>query len=131
MSGGPRPRTLLAAQGTYYLATGVVPFVSRRAFQAVTGPKADWWLVQSVSVLVDAVGAGLVTAAVRDRVTPELMAVAAGSSIGLAAVESVHVLRGRIARVYLLDAALQAGFAAAGMVACVRRTSEDPLTSRA
>ena len=52
-------RKSLLAQGAYYLGTGVAPFVSRRAFEAVTGPKKEWWLVETVGVLVTAVGAGL------------------------------------------------------------------------
>ena len=42
-----RDRVLLA-QGGYYVATGVAPFISRRLFEAITGPKSDWWLVQTV-----------------------------------------------------------------------------------
>jgi H+/Cl- antiporter ClcA len=66
-----RRRTLFA-QGVYYTVTGVVPFVSRDAFEAVTGPKREWWLVQTVAALVTAVGGGLLGASVRDRATPEL-----------------------------------------------------------
>jgi hypothetical protein len=59
----PRPERdrPLIAQGGYYVATGVAPFVSRRLFERVTGPKADWWLVQTVGVLVTAAGAGMVS----------------------------------------------------------------------
>ena len=51
-------RRTLAAQGVYYVATGAAPFVSRRAFEAVTGPKREWWLVQTVGGLVTAIGGG-------------------------------------------------------------------------
>src|SRR3954453_8582479 len=43
-------RRVLLLQGGYYVLTGVAPFVSRRAFERVTGPKAEWWLVQTVAV---------------------------------------------------------------------------------
>jgi hypothetical protein len=46
-----RRRTLFA-QGVYYTVTGVVPFVSRDAFEAVTGPKREWWLVQTVAAVL-------------------------------------------------------------------------------
>jgi hypothetical protein len=108
-----RPRSVLAVQGAYYLATGTVPFVSRRAFEAVTGPKTDWWLVQTVSVVVDVVGASLISAAVRNRATPETLGLAAGCATALAAVDAVHVARGRIRRTYLLDAGIQAALVAA------------------
>jgi hypothetical protein len=97
----------LVAQGAYFVATGVAPFVSRRAFEAVTGPKREWWLVQTVGVLVTAVGCGLLGAAARDRVTPELRGVAIGCSGGLAAIDVVYVARRRISPVYLADAAVQ------------------------
>ena len=101
-----RERTL-AALGGYYVATGVAPFVSRRAFEAVTGPKADWWLVQTVGVLVTAAGGAMLGAVRGGRVTPEITGLAAGCAAGLAAVDVVHVVRGRISPVYLADAAVQ------------------------
>jgi hypothetical protein len=106
-------RRSLLAQGGYYLGTGVAPFVSRRAFEAVTGPKKEWWLVETVGVLVTTVGAGLVAAAARDRVTPEITAIAAGCAGGLAAIDIVYVLRGRISPAYLADAAAQIALLAA------------------
>jgi hypothetical protein len=101
------PRRALLAQGGYYLATGLVPFVSRRLFERVTGPKLEWWLVQTTGVLVAAVGGGIVSAVLRDRVTPEVVGIAAVCAAGLAAVDVVYVVRGRIAPVYLADAAIQ------------------------
>jgi len=100
-------RRTLAAQGAYYVATGVAPFVSRRAFEAVTGPKREWWLVETVGVLVTAVGAGLLGGAARNRVTPELLTIAGGCAAGLAGIDVVYVARGRIAPAYLADAAVQ------------------------
>jgi hypothetical protein len=38
---GPTERTVLLAQGGYYVTTGLLPFVSRRAFETRTGPKRD------------------------------------------------------------------------------------------
>lgn len=50
------PRTALQLQGAYYIATGMWPLMSRRAFEAVTGPKTDWWLVQMVGLLAVSIG---------------------------------------------------------------------------
>src|SRR4051812_42404068 len=101
-------RPVLVAQGVYYVATGVSPFISRRLFEAVTGRKREWWLVQTVGGLVTVVGAALVGSGVRDSAPPvELVGVAAGSAATLAAIDIVHVARGRIAPTYLLDAAAQ------------------------
>jgi hypothetical protein len=106
-------RRSLLAQGSYYVGTGVAPFVSRRAFETVTRPKQEWWLVETVGVLVSAVGAGVAAAAARDRVTPEITTIAAGCAAGLAAIDIVYVLRGRISPAYLADAAAQIALLAA------------------
>ena len=102
-------RKSLLVQGAYYLGTGVAPFVSRRAFEAVTGPKKEWWLVETVGVLVSAVGAGVMAAAARDRVTAEVTTIAVGCAGGLAAIDIVYVMRGQISPAYLADAAAQIG----------------------
>jgi hypothetical protein len=108
----PQPRNVLLAQGGYYVATGVVPFISRRLFERVTGPKLEWWLVQTAGVLVTAVGAGVLSATLRRRETPELVGIAAGCAAGLAAVDVVYVAKRRISPVYLLDAVIQLAFVA-------------------
>lgn len=105
-------RTLLT-QGGYYVATGVLPFVSRRLFETLTGPKADWWLVQTVGALVTVIGAGLVSASFSQRITPEVLGLAAGSAASLAAIDVVYVARGRIAPTYLIDAGAEVGILAA------------------
>jgi hypothetical protein len=97
----------LVAFSAYYVATGVLPFVSRRAFEAITGPKREWWLVQTLGALVTVVGAAVGTAALRGRVTPEVRFVAGGSAAALAAIDVVYVARRRISPVYLLDAAVE------------------------
>jgi hypothetical protein len=99
----------LRVQSAYYVATGLLPFVSRRAFEAVTGPKTEWWLVQTVGALVTVTGATLARAVARRRVTPEVLALAVGNAAALAAIDVVYVARRRIRAVYLLDAALEAG----------------------
>jgi hypothetical protein len=109
----PSERAILTVQGAYYVTTGVVPFLSRRAFEAVTGPKLEWWLVQTVGALVTVVGGALLSGAHRGRITPELRRVAAGSAGSLATIDIVYVARRRIAPTYLLDAAAQLALLAA------------------
>jgi hypothetical protein len=115
-------RPVLIAQGAYYAATGLLPFASRRAFEAVTGPKREWWLVQTVGLLVTVVGGALISAAARRTTSPELLAVAAGSAASLAAIDVVYVARGRIAPSYLADAAVQLGL----LGALARRVGAEP-----
>jgi hypothetical protein len=102
-------RVAMLVQSGYYVGTGLLPFVSRSAFEAVTGPKREWWLVQTVGALVTVVGGALASGAARDRVTPELLGVALGSAAALATIDVVYVARRRISPAYLLDAALQTG----------------------
>ena len=111
---------MLVAQGGYYAATGLLPFVSRRAFEAVTGPKREWWLVQTVGLLVTVVGGALLAAARRGATSPEVVGIAAGSAASLAAIDVVYVARGRIAPSYLADAAVQLGLLV-GHAASMRR----------
>jgi hypothetical protein len=112
----PSPRavrslqTLLVCQGLYYAATGIWPLLDRRTFQAVTGPKADFWLVETVGALVAVVGGTLVVAGVRGEAGPEIRLLATGSAGVLATIDIAYAARGRIPRVYLLDAALELGF---------------------
>ena len=114
-------RTALTVQGGYYVVTGVAPFVSRRAFEAVTGPKTEWWLVETVGAIVTTVGAALLSGARSGRITPELRGLAAGCAASLAAIDTVYVARRRIAPTYLLDAVAQLAVLAALRMAVRRR----------
>jgi hypothetical protein len=106
---------LARLQAIFYIVTGVWPFVSMRAFEAVTGPKVDRWLVKTVGALVAVIGSALGLASRRRQLAPELMVIAAGSAAALATIETVYVAKRRISPVYLLDAvaeiALVAGWA--------------------
>ena len=113
--GGVQLRTDAAAktriaslQGAYFLATGIWPLVSRRTFERVTGPKVDFWLAQTVGVLVANIGAVLLLSARHKRVGTPLEILGASSAAGLGAIDVVFSLRGRIAKTYLLDAAVEA-----------------------
>jgi hypothetical protein len=92
------------AQGVGYAVTGLWPLLHMRSFVAVTGPKTDLWLVRTVGVLVKIIGCVIAAAGISRRLTPELRALAAASSAGLAMVDAIYAVRGRISKVYLLDA---------------------------
>ena len=98
---------LSLAQGLYFLVTGIWPLVSIRTFEAVTGPKADDWLVKTVGVQVAVVGAVLVLAGLREAVTPEIVLLAVGSALGLTGIDVWYAARRVISRIYLLDAAAE------------------------
>jgi hypothetical protein len=98
------PRAVATGQGIYFLVTGVWPLIHMRSFEQVTGPKVDRWLVQTAGVLISVIGATLLQGARRGAAWPELRLLGVGSAAGLAGIDLVHVARGRIAPVYLLDA---------------------------
>ncbi len=109
----PARHRIVGGLGGYYVASGIAPFASRRAFEAVTGPKLEWWLVQTVGALVTVAGGAMLSASARRRVTPEIVALAAGCAASLTAVEVVYVARGRIRPTYLLDAVVEVAALAA------------------
>lgn len=70
----------------------------------MTGPKADFWLAQTVGINVAAIGVGLAQAAARRQVSAELRTIAVTSAAGLAAVDAYFVAQRRISWIYLGDA---------------------------
>jgi hypothetical protein len=105
-------RTLALTQGIYYIATGVWSLVDIHSFERVTGPKTDRWLVKTVGCLVAVSGSVLCYAGLRRRRTPEALMLGAGSAIALTAIDVNYVARGRIAPIYLADAAVEIVLAA-------------------
>ena len=99
-------------QGGFYVPSSLWPLLHMKSFEAITGPKVDRWLVKTVAGLLTVVSVALLNAAKERRVTPEMEAVGAGSAAVLATIDVVYVSRGRISRVYLLDAAAQVGIVA-------------------
>jgi hypothetical protein len=96
-------------QSLYYLGTGLWPFIDSDSFQRATGPKVDLWLVKTVGALVTAIGAVLALAWRRGATNPEVPLLATGSAAGLAGIGFYYSLRGRISKVYLLDAIVEVG----------------------
>jgi hypothetical protein len=120
-----RPATrLAAAQAGYYLATGFLPLVSMRAFEAVTGPKRDDWLVKTVGLLAVGFGALLARDAARGRPDP---GIGLAGALPFAAASLWYGGTGRVSRVYLADAALELAFVA-GWAALAAREGAIPST---
>ena len=115
-------RLLLAgAQGTFYVVTGIWPLVSMRTFEAVTGPKTDKWLVKTVGLLLTVIGGTLVLSARRRRLPPEVAWLGGATAGALGSVSGYYVLRGRVSRIYLADAASELGLAASWAILGARR----------
>ncbi len=117
---------LARTQAAYFIASGLLPLISMRAFEAITGPKTDRWLVKTVGLLVAVIGFGLALAGYRRHVSPELALIAAGSAGAVAAIDVVYVARQRISPVYLGDAVIEAGLLIAWLRVC-RRSIPRPI----
>src|SRR5689334_15478986 len=126
-------RALCWNQGVYFLITGIWPLVSIETFQAVTGKKTDHlvtgsendhWLVNTVGVLVIAIGLTLLFAGWRRIFSAEVALLAIASAIGLICIDVVYHARGTISAVYLADAGLQLAFVVAWGTYTFRRSRE-------
>jgi hypothetical protein len=101
-------RRLLSFQAVYYVLTGLWPLVHLPSFEAVTGPKADDWLVHMVGLLAVAIGAALGAAAARNSVrTPEVTTLAGAAAVAFAGIDLWYGLSGQIRPIYLADAAVE------------------------
>lgn len=117
---------LAAVHGIYYFATGLWPLVHLQSFIAVTGPKEDLWLVQTVGVLVLVIGATLLAAALFEEVQFTLRILAVGSAAGFLGVDVVFWWMGQIPAVYLLDAVAQLVLLAAWIGFWITETRTTP-----
>jgi hypothetical protein len=108
-----RGSSLGRLHGLFNVVAGVWPLVDMRSFEAVSGPKVDTWLVRTVAGLMVVNGLTQITA----PSTPEGLATSRrlgiGTALTLAAVDLRYGSTGRIRRVYLLDAVVEAGWVAA------------------
>ena len=91
------------AQGFYYVVAGIWPVVSIRTFEAISGPKTDDWLVQTMGLLIAVIGGILLAAGFRRAMTLEIGLLAAGSAAALGGAGSFFALRRVIWPIYLVD----------------------------
>lgn len=89
----------------FFVIGAVWPLLSGKTFQMVTGKKKDMWLVKTVALLLGVIGVVIGRAGMKERITPEIVQLAVGSSASLTVIDVVNVARRRISPVYLLDAA--------------------------
>jgi hypothetical protein len=94
-------------QGMMYIITGFWPLFSRKTFEKVTGPKHDFWLVNTVGVIIGSIGLILVSAGFHRRITPEIRGLGVASAAGLTGIDVFYVSKNRISPIYLLDAVVE------------------------
>lgn len=96
------------------MATGVWPLVHRSSFEAITGPKTDFWLVRTVGGLATVCGVVLGVSVVRGRQQPEIQLLAAAQ--GLVFITADVFAATSQSRVYLGDVVGQVAFLPAWFV---------------
>jgi hypothetical protein len=101
------PIGLLWIQGLYFFLPGIWPLLHMPSFLAVTGPKTDLWLVQTVALLLVAIGGAMLTAAYRREYQPALGVLAVAGAAAMAGIDLYYALNDRIWNTYLIDAAAE------------------------
>lgn len=94
-------------QGIFYMITGIWPILDMGSFIAVTGPKADLWLVRTVGMLILFIGSGLLVAGIKKQVSLSIIIIASGAAFGLFIIDVTYVFMNVISPVYLLDAVVE------------------------
>jgi energy-converting hydrogenase Eha subunit E len=100
-------RLVLLGQSGFYIVMGLWPIISMSSFEAVTGPKTDDWLVQTVGLLATAIGVSLLVGVWRSHPSRETLTLSVTAAAAFACVDAVFVLRRVISSIYLVDAAIE------------------------
>lgn len=117
--------TLARAHGAFNVASGLWPLAHLRSFEAVLGPKVDRWLVYTVAGLLVCIGAAQLTTDENRASVRQARSLGIGTALTLGAVDAVYAPRHRISRMYLVDAAVEAGWVLAWTLESTRgRTDE-------
>lgn len=103
-------RTLARAHGAYNLLSGAWPLVHLRSFEAVSGPKADRWLVRTVAGLLVTNGAVQLLSGPSGDALEQARRIGLGTAATLGVIGAVYGGQGLISRVYLLDALVEFGW---------------------
>ena len=104
---------LALAHGLYNTASGLWPLVNLRSFEAVFGPKSDKWLVLTVAGLLLGNGwAQLRGSAAGAEGHRQARRIGIATATTLLAIDLRYAIPGRISRMYLVDAAVEAAWIA-------------------
>ncbi|MGW4213524.1 hypothetical protein ACWEIJ_36450 [Lentzea sp. NPDC004789] len=99
---------LARAHGLFNIAGGLWPMVSARSFEAVFGHKEDRWLQRTTAGLLMGIGWAQTRSAAGQWQHARTLGLA--TAVTLLAIDLVYVPKGRIAKTYLLDAAMEAAW---------------------
>lgn len=110
------------AHGLANVVAGLWPLAHLPSFEAVFGPKTERWLVQTVGGLLAVNGLTQLATSSSPDSFRQARLVGLGTASVLAAVDLAYVPIGRISKMYLLDATVEAAWIVAWCRADVRST---------
>lgn len=119
----PWLRVFARLHGWFYVLGGIWPVVSPRTFQALTAPKMDFWLAQTVGLVLAVIGVVVLLAARERHLTKEIALLAGGVALVIGLVDLYGVTQPRTTSAYLLDAPAEFVLAAIWAVAWWRAPS--------
>lgn len=100
-------RKIARFQGSFNVLNGLWPLIHMPSFEAVSEPKTDKWLVRTVSGLLITIGLEQLRATTNAGGVTVAKRLGIGTAATLTAIDLIYVAKGRISRVYLLDAAME------------------------
>lgn len=101
-------KTIILAQGIYYLLTALWAIIHIKSFEKVTGPKNDHWLVYTVAAMIVCSSLVFLSASVGPfQISKEVLILSFSNAIALAFIDIVFSLKNVIRKVYLIDAAAE------------------------
>lgn len=103
----PQARPPAYIQGVYWVITGLWPLIDRHSFEWATGPKADFWVVQLVGLLLAVIGTTMILARARDHLTMEIGFLAMGATLAVIVICVAYASRERIADIYFVEAGFE------------------------
>jgi hypothetical protein len=103
-------KIILCIQGVYTTLTALWPIVHLKSFLIVTGPKTDIWLLNTVSLLLLAMGISFLIWSKEKSPSNGIRLLAINSAITLAAIDFYYTAHHIISRVYIVDGIMQLVF---------------------
>ncbi|MGZ3790022.1 MAG: hypothetical protein ACXVLQ_15910 [Bacteriovorax sp.] len=99
---------VLFFQGLYYFLTAFWPIFHIYSFEKVSGPKTDHWLVYTVALLLIASSLVFLYSGLGDAPVPiESIILSVSNCLALVLIEVIFVTRGKIWKIYLMDALVE------------------------
>lgn len=103
---------LARAHGLFNVVSGAWPLVHRKSFEAILGPKVDWWVVQAVAGLLAGNGLAQLRSGRDEGRLEQARRVGLATAATLLAIDLRYAVPGRIRRTYLVDAVVECGWIA-------------------